>query len=149
MFTWKMRINSRTEVGAEAGYISNTTHYRVVTLDKVQHSGHVLAWFYMTGEWPTDEVDHKNGVRHDNRWDNLRPVTHQANMQNAYRSITRSNASGFLGVRKHIRHGKVRYGAVIQHNYKSLYLGYYDTPEEASAIFVAKKRELHPNWIPQ
>ncbi|WP_428999737.1 HNH endonuclease signature motif containing protein [Stenotrophomonas maltophilia] len=43
---------------------------------------HRLAWLYMTGQWPSGEIDHINHDRSDNRWHNLRDVSHQANQQN-------------------------------------------------------------------
>lgn len=43
---------------------------------------HRLIWLWMTGEWPKYEIDHINGVRNDNRWINLRDVTHRENMMN-------------------------------------------------------------------
>ena len=35
----------------------------------------IIIWKIMTGTDPCQEVDHKNGVRNDNRWDNLRLAT--------------------------------------------------------------------------
>ncbi|WP_443082772.1 HNH endonuclease [Variovorax sp. PAMC 28711] len=26
----------------------------------------------MTGSWPVSTIDHRNGIKDDNRWDNLR-----------------------------------------------------------------------------
>lgn len=36
----------------------------------------------MTGKMPVGEVDHKNRVRHDNRWSNLQVVSSAKNCQN-------------------------------------------------------------------
>ena len=48
-----------------------------------------------------------------------------------------------LGIRK-IRNGDPKYK---QTNNKKIFLGYFDTPEEASESYLKAKRELHPFWI--
>src|SRR5882672_12012976 len=41
-----------------------------------------LAWFYMTGQWPELEIDHKNRNETDDRWENLRQTTRSQNCTN-------------------------------------------------------------------
>lgn len=43
---------------------------------------HRIAWRLMTGAWPTEEVDHINGNRSDNRWSNLRAASRAQNCAN-------------------------------------------------------------------
>lgn len=74
------------------GYIVTTIFYRFC-------KGHRLAWLWMTGEWPKDQIDHINGDRADNRWVNLRACTQAENQQNV--GLTRRNTSGFMGVTWH------------------------------------------------
>ena len=58
---------------------------------------HRMAWYYMLGKFPNKRtVDHKNQIKSDNRWDNLREATHSENMRN--RSPPKHNKSGVAGV---------------------------------------------------
>jgi hypothetical protein len=52
----------------------------------------------MTGQWPVGEIDHINGNGSDNRWENLRQVTHKQNGAN--QGANYNNKHGFKGVRK-------------------------------------------------
>lgn len=61
-----------------------------------RYKSHRLAWFYMTGEWPDCEIDHINGIRDDNRFENLRKVSGSENKRNT--SIPNTNKSGVMGV---------------------------------------------------
>jgi hypothetical protein len=97
-----------------------------------------LAWFYMTGEWPADLVDHKNRARDDDRWENLRPATNAMNSQN--QGMYKNNTSGFIGVSFH----RGRWRAHIRVNYKLIILGYYDTAEAAGAAYLEAKAVHHP-----
>lgn len=86
-FLWKN--NSRI-----AGYLT-ANGYRRVFFSGRAYMVHRLIWLYMNGEWP-DKIDHINGVRHDNRWINLRNVDHFENMKN--KAIQKNNISGICGV---------------------------------------------------
>lgn len=46
---------------------------------------HRAAWAIMTGEWPKEDIDHINGIRHDNRIANLRDVARVYNCRNQRR----------------------------------------------------------------
>jgi hypothetical protein len=78
------------------------------------------------------EVDHINGNKLDNRIENLRICTRAENQRNV--RMIRSNKSGFKGVAKHQK--SERWRAQIQVNKKQIFLGIFDTPEEASAAYV-------------
>lgn len=82
--------------GKQAGYIANTDSYVRIWLRENRYLAHRLAWFYMTGEWPR-EIDHKNRIRFDNSWPNLRDVTTSENHRNMPKNAT--NKSGITGVR--------------------------------------------------
>lgn len=67
----------------------------------------------------------------------LRPVTRKQNMENLAGAYS-NTVSGFRGVNPH----RDKWVARIGHNGKSLYLGCYNTPEEANAVVVTKRIEL-------
>jgi HNH endonuclease len=98
---------------------------------------HRIIFALVHGRWPTEEVDHRNGLDAGNGIGNLREATHRENSQNG--TIRRNNASGFLGVVK----TNNRWAAFIKVNYRSIRLGYFDTPEEAGARYLKAKAELH------
>jgi hypothetical protein len=93
----------KAKIGSLAGCIDRRG-YRVIRMGKKNYSLHRLAFLYMTGWFPPYEVDHVNGVRHDNRWANLRAVTARENMKN--RQLSKNNTSGIIGVGWHSRSNK-------------------------------------------
>jgi hypothetical protein len=77
-------------------------------------------------------ADHINHDTLDNRRSNLRIATAQENMRN--KSLHSNSSTGFKGVQK-TPNG--RYKAMITIDYTPKYLGTFDTPEEAHAIYCA------------
>ena len=53
-----------------------------ISIDGIHYRTSRLAWFYMTGKWPTNYIDHKNGDVADESFENLREATHAQNKQN-------------------------------------------------------------------
>jgi hypothetical protein len=72
---------------------SNGFGYLRITVLGKSYYAHRLAWFYMNGEWP-DQIDHINGIKSDNRIENLRNVTVQQNNQNKLNAQTPQKRQG-------------------------------------------------------
>lgn len=77
------------------------------------------------------KVDHKNRNRLDNRKENLRLATNQQNTVNC--KLYSTNKSGYKGV--HWRKSHQKWVALIVVRRKSIFLGYFDTPEKASKAY--------------
>ncbi len=137
VFTWLVRTSTCIRVGDIAGYRDGDGYLRIGICGG-QYRAHRLAWLYMTGKWPIDQIDHKNAVKNDNRWKNLREATCAINNQNKRKAL-RNNRTGFLGVS---RNGK-GFIAQIKINEKRRNLGTYPTPELAHEAYLKAKRELH------
>lgn len=102
--------------------------YLRVQLGGHSYYAHRLAWFLMTGAWPS-AVDHVNGDRADNRWSNLRLATPSQNSSNARRS--RSNTTGRKGVTTY--RGRFRAQICVQGQRK--WLGDFISIEEAADAY--------------
>lgn len=98
---------------------------------------HRLAWRIYHGTWPERDLDHINGVRHDNRISNLRLATPSENSANC--KIYKTNSVGYKGVRKSYNGG---YIARVQHNNKRHYLGIFDTAEDAYKAYKSASKTL-------
>lgn len=70
--------------------------YPLIRYNGKQYKAHRLAWFLMTGSWPV-AIDHINGDRADNRWDNLRIADRRVNARNM--ALRSTNTTGISGVR--------------------------------------------------
>lgn len=139
--TWKVLRNSK-RIGEEARSL-DVAGYVQVNICGVVVKGHRLAWLLHYGEWPSDHIDHINGVRSDNRIANLRCVNGTVNTQNK-RLGSCQNKTGFLGVHYNANNRPDRrYRAKIVTGKKQIHLGGFATPEEAHQAYVLAKRKYH------
>ena len=120
----------------------NKAGYLVFNYQGKVHYLHRFIWFYMTGQWPKDKIDHKNGSRHDNTWSNLRMVTQSVNMQNL-RVATKPSQTQLLGAFPTTRHKTKPFRSYIKVNGKLKSLGYFKTAEEAHDAYITAKRHYH------
>ncbi len=136
--TWKVKKGPKSK-GARAG-CKNPNGYINISVDGKLYKAHRIAWLIITGSWPVAETDHINGVRDDNRIDNLREATKSLNQQNQ-RVPRRDNTSGYLGVSWHAA-GKA-FSAHIRIKGKKLYLGLFTDPAKAHQAYLDAKRQFH------
>lgn len=141
IFTWRESTAMLVKVGDMAGSTNKTTGYTSIKIGWKRYPAHHLAWFYVHGSWPAEQIDHRNRVRSDNRIKNLREATNSQNQQN--RAIESPCKSGLRGVCKRGN----RWTAEIMANKKRIRLGSFKTPEEAGAAYLNAKRELHPFYV--
>jgi hypothetical protein len=141
VFVWRERLSTRTRVGDVAGCPCKTNGYVLIRIDGRGYYAHRLAWLYMHGSFPPDEIDHRDGDRANNKLDNLRACSHAQNQKNRPRQ---RNKSGFKGVRLERRTGK--WFAAIASNGKQTHLGTYHTPEAAHAAYCAAAANLHGDF---
>lgn len=135
-FTWLVQSSSKTPVGSMAG--SRRKDGRVqINIEQRLYFAHRLAWLWVTGRWPAAMIDHVNCDPSDNRWDNLREATDRQNKANMRTS--RNSVLGVKGVRFH--DGK--YEAHITVDYKQLYLGRFDTAEQAQRRYFEEAKRRH------
>lgn len=114
--------------------------YLSATLGGKSYRLHRVAFLLVTGAWPNHTVDHKNGIKTDNRWGNLRDVSQGKNNQNLHKPRANGN-SGYLGVSWSPKRGK--WVAQIRVHGVKITLGYRDCPEVAHALYVQAKRSMH------
>jgi hypothetical protein len=139
LFTRRLSMGSRWPAGQVVG-TNDGRGYLQVTINRVKYRLHRLAWFYVKGVWPEFDTDHRNRVRSDNRFKNLRDATRAENNHNS--GMSRHNTSGYKGVSwsKTMKKWEAR----ITKNNKGKMLGYFDTPELAHAAYTVAKRTIHP-----
>lgn len=91
---------------------------------------HRLAWFMVYGKPPQFNIDHLNGVRADNRIENLRDVKTTLNNRNT--ALTHRNTSGISGISWLKRRNK--WAAKCMVDGKLHYLGEFVDIEDAKSV---------------
>lgn len=140
LFTWLAsagRGQPANRIGTAAGRL-NPEGYVRIGIDGTRYLAHRLVWLYVTGTMPSKMLDHINGVKHDNRWVNLREANHSENGQNVHAPRGDNPLLGaYWRPRRNKWEAQLRVNGVHKH------LGYYDTPEKAHEACVAAKRTHH------
>lgn len=122
----------------EAVGTNNGHGYLRITIQKKSIFCHRLAWFYMYGKWPVNQIDHINRIRTDNRFSNLRDVTAKVNQRN--KSVPVDHPSGLLGVTWCDK--KRKWMARITNDGKGVLLGQFDYMYEAMIARKAAEKVL-------
>lgn len=102
--------------------------YKVGSINNQLYRAHRIIWIMVHGNDP-DQIDHINGIRTDNRINNLREVTGKENQKNMKRPV--NNTSGHVGVAWDA--SKNSWLAFITVNRKRLHLGRFKEFEDAIA----------------
>ena len=116
------------KAGAVAGGLNRHGYWELRVLNRL-FGAQRLAWLYMTGELPEQpiSIDHINGVRADNRWENLRLATYHEQSWNA--PAHHHNQSGLKGAWPCKQTG--RWMSMLQVGAERVWLGRFDTAQEA------------------
>jgi hypothetical protein len=100
-------------------------------------TAHQVAWAMCYGEW-APEIDHRNGIRSDNRIANLKPVDRRGN--NLNHGMDRRNKSGTTGVFWNAQRGK--WQARITLHRRDKHLGFFDAVEDAREARLAAEKSM-------
>ncbi len=141
-FTWLVCKGQAVRIGMSAGRVNNDG-YLGIGIDGEKYQAHRLAWLYMNGTLPKEQIDHINHDRLDNRIKNLREASASENQKNRIKN--KNNKSGFCGVSKSSKGNA--WVAQIGFNGKVIYLGSFDKIEDAilSRKSANKKYSFHKN----
>ena len=134
VITWKNHTY-KSRIGSRAGS-QRPDGYRYIKINGKNFYEHRLVWFFATGSWPKNDIDHINGNKSDNRIDNLRECTKSENQWNV--GPQKNNSTGFKGV---VPVGD-RYKANIFIHGERIHLGVFDTIEDAAKARKAADKKL-------
>jgi hypothetical protein len=146
VFIWRVRpetygqtIGTNVKFAGRVAGGFNSRGYRQIPINAKPIVAHRIAWLLVTGEWPDREIDHINGIKDDNRFENLRLATRAQNASNKGR--TSRNTSGFKGVQWDSRNKKWR--ALITVNNRQIFLGRHNDIEAAKAAYANAAIKYH------
>jgi hypothetical protein len=135
----RIKANGTAHIGDVAGNLSSTG-YIYISLNNKSYRAHRLVWLYLHGAFPEQLIDHINGVKHDNRLANLRLCNKEQNGFNS--KIQARNKFGLKGV-KQVGN---RFAGKVTHNYKTIHLGMFATPEEAHKAYLNYVEANNPSF---
>ncbi|WKV16916.1 HNH endonuclease [Escherichia phage PH1062] len=135
---WVKSTSNRVKAGDEAGTV-HKSGYKVFRFFGFDVKCHRVSWALCKGEWPSKYIDHKNGIRTDNRIENLREASSSENNRNMKKPS--HNTSGVKGVGFCKQTGK--YTAWIWVNNKKIWLGRHTTKESAREAYLKASNYYH------
>ena len=115
--------------------------YVYIRINKKAYFAHRLAFLYMEGYLPENDVDHIDRNRSNNKWNNLREVSRRCNFQN--KNVRKDNKIGIIGIQFDKQNKKYR--ASITINKKCNRLGRFENLNDA-VLARYNEEQNNPNW---
>ena len=134
---FKQNIGNK-KAGQKAGSICKNNDYSRIKFGKKSKLSHRVAWFLYYGKWPKNFIDHINGIKNDNKIENLREATRRQNSLN--KKIHRDGQ--LIGAHYDKHKYKKKWIAKMSINGKSKFLGSYATKEEAHKRYVEHLKSI-------
>jgi len=103
--------------------------YIQVSFDNVQFMAHRIGWAVYFGAFPSDQIDHINRIRSDNRLVNLRECSNRDNSANKGRAVALVGTTYLPQYRKWQAQAKL--------GGRNCYLGVFDTQQEARNAYLS------------
>ena len=141
IFTHRKK-RQKVVVGTIAGWLDDKG-YNTLKIYRKEYRASRMAWLYVYGVLPDKYIDHKNGIRNDDRINNLRLATSAENGFN--RKISTRATSGFKGVCFHKQAKKWQASAGPRGH--ATYLGLFNTPQEAHAAYCAHAKKKYGDFF--
>lgn len=135
--TWKISKARCVKIGQEAGWM-RSDGYRQVEVDGTKFLVHRLIYFFIEGKFPPKEIDHIDGNKSNNRWNNIRACSRSENMSNA--GPRRNNKLGIRGV--YYDPKRRRYITRIRKGCTKKYIGSFKTKEEAARAYQEEQSKI-------
>ena len=134
-----MATYNSVRAGKEAGCL-NSQGYISLEIHGKYIGAHLVCWAINYGYIPVMEIDHINGIKHDNRICNLREATDSQQQSN--KSLSNKNPTGHKGVYRL----NEKWRAKIYFENKNIHLGVFDTFDEAVAARKAAEAKYHGEY---
>ena len=129
---------------AKAGTVMNHSRkdgYQTISLFGEKQLAHRMAWLYVHGTYPTNDLDHIDGNPTNNSFSNLREATRTENLQNM-RHPRKNRSSPVNGVKWSKKRGKYCVQVVVDR--KSYWGGYHESLDDAIEVLLELKEKHHP-----
>jgi len=117
---WRVCLSWRRPIGSVVGWLEKDTRYIRTSINGRHYGLHQIIWAMQTGSWPKSQIDHKNKIRDDNRWENLREATRSQNQHNS--KLRTDNTSGVKNISKYRKGWRIQFrlhNKLFSQNFKS------------------------------
>ena len=136
---WKEKRNG-VNLNNEAGYLASHGYWHIKVNNKIFKRHRIV--FEMHNGYLPEFIDHINGIKNDDRIENLRKCN---KTQNQYNSKLRlNNKSGLKGVCWHKRFKK--WSVQITVNKKKHFIGYFDDLKLADLAAIEARNKYHKEF---
>ncbi len=140
-FMWRINISNKIKSESLAGCVQKDSSGKLWWSIKIyghRNRAHRLAFLYMRGYWPNNQIDHKDNDPLNNKWLNLRECTGSQNCAN--RGASKTNKLGIRGI---TRTSSGKYIVQVYKDRKRVFKDRFDTLEDAKNTYKIMSRKYH------